>query len=115
MNIAEQLLEIGGFGLAHRREIEMELAYAQRASVHNHRGAIRWALHFPWLKRRLCDRQDHRCCWCGKPMAAAAPRDDRPTFDHVVPLSRGGADEPANLVIACHACNNRRGDADVPP
>jgi 5-methylcytosine-specific restriction endonuclease McrA len=28
------------------------------------------------------------------------PRDDRPTFEHIIPLSRGGEDTPANLAIA---------------
>jgi hypothetical protein len=27
------------------------------------------------------------------------------TVDHVVPVALGGADEPANLVTACHDCN----------
>lgn len=30
-------------------------------------------------------------------------------LDHVLPLSRGGANEPANLVRCCGDCNSRKG------
>lgn len=30
-------------------------------------------------------------------------------LDHVIPLSRGGTDDPANLLAACGACNLRKG------
>lgn len=32
------------------------------------------------------------------------------TVDHVVPLSRGGADGPSNWVLSCLQCNQRKGD-----
>ena len=33
-------------------------------------------------------------------------------MDHVVPLSRGGRHEPANLVWACRSCNSRKSARD---
>jgi 5-methylcytosine-specific restriction endonuclease McrA len=30
--------------------------------------------------------------------------------DHVFPRSRGGSDEPENIVIACQSCNSAKGD-----
>lgn len=44
-------------------------------------------------------RQKGRCYWCGEKVG------DDFHVDHIVPLSRGGADWPDNLVIACPACN----------
>ena len=32
------------------------------------------------------------------------------TFDHVVPLSRGGTDSVDNLALACFHCNRRKSD-----
>jgi 5-methylcytosine-specific restriction endonuclease McrA len=32
--------------------------------------------------------------------------------DHVIPLSRGGLDVPANVVPACEACNTSKGDSN---
>lgn len=32
------------------------------------------------------------------------------TLDHVVPLARGGAHDPGNLVVACAPCNRLKSD-----
>jgi hypothetical protein len=32
------------------------------------------------------------------------------TIDHVIPLSRGGSDNPDNLALACFHCNRRKAD-----
>lgn len=42
----------------------------------------------------------HRCAYCGGPFEHV---------DHVVPLSRGGSNWPANLRPACKACNLSKG------
>lgn len=34
------------------------------------------------------------------------------TLDHKVPLSKGGTWKRTNLVLACHACNQNKGDSD---
>ena len=60
-------------------------------------------------------RRDHgRCRYCG----AVVAREQR-TFDHVVPKSQGGTRTPGNTVLACAACNQRKGgrtpdEADMP-
>lgn len=43
------------------------------------------------------------CVYCGL-------RTRRPTRDHVLPKSRGGADAGQNIVDACHACNCAKAD-----
>lgn len=42
------------------------------------------------------------CAYCGEPTA-------RPHREHVVPLSRGGPDDPTNIVLACASCNLSKG------
>lgn len=32
------------------------------------------------------------------------------SLEHIVPLARGGADEPSNYATTCYACNDTRGD-----
>ena len=40
------------------------------------------------------------CAYCGKACAA--------TIDHVVPIARGGRDEPDNVLPACGSCNSSK-------
>ena len=41
------------------------------------------------------------CAICGQRPAT--------TIDHILPVSRGGTDDPANLQPACWPCNQRKG------
>lgn len=45
------------------------------------------------------------CVYCLKPVT-------RPELDHVVPVSRGGADAPRNWAAACKSCNSSKGPRD---
>jgi 5-methylcytosine-specific restriction endonuclease McrA len=54
--------------------------------------------------RRQYKAQKGRCYYCGVKV------DDTYHVDHVIPLSRGGANGPENLVIACPACNVSKGN-----
>lgn len=45
-------------------------------------------------------RDGFRCVYCG-----AAPTSTVLHVDHVVPKSKGGSDDPSNLVTSCQSCN----------
>jgi 5-methylcytosine-specific restriction endonuclease McrA len=45
------------------------------------------------------------CYWCGRPFNTRRGA----THDHVLPLSRGGANTLQNSVCACFQCNTRKG------
>jgi len=49
----------------------------------------------------------YRCGYCGVSEAQAG---SELTFDHFRPQSKSGTDDVANLVYACHACNEFKGD-----
>lgn len=59
------------------------------------------------LRFEVLKRDQHTCRYCG----GVAP-DVVLTIDHVVPVTLGGSDEPANLVAACKDCNS--GKSSVP-
>jgi len=60
-----------------------------------------------WRRLRLdvLERDGWTCHWCGGPASHA---------DHLLPRSRGGADDPDNLVAACSPCNLSRGAGPGP-
>jgi 5-methylcytosine-specific restriction endonuclease McrA len=53
-----------------------------------------------WSRAGVLLRDSRICGYCGKPAS---------TIDHVLPRSRGGANEWTNTVAACGRCNNRKG------
>ena len=55
------------------------------------------------LRRRF----QFRCGYCGVREGDVGAE---LTVDHFRPRSRGGTDEPDNLVYCCHACNEFKGD-----
>lgn len=73
-------------------------------------------------RRRIYDRDDWRCIWCGRRVATLAAIEQeaqegslRPAaalacLDHVCPRSRGGSNEAGNLVTSCMGCNEARGE-----
>ena len=46
-------------------------------------------------------RQKGKCYYCHKHLT-------KYHVDHVIPLSRGGSNDPSNLVIACPLCNQKK-------
>ena len=58
------------------------------------------------MKRlRIYMRDKFRCQYCGEKKGVAEL-----TLDHILPRSRGGDNSPVNVVTACVACNQRKGD-----
>lgn len=45
-----------------------------------------------------------RCAYCGKEFNLF----DRPTRDHIIPISRGGDNIKENIVPACQSCNSKK-------
>jgi 5-methylcytosine-specific restriction endonuclease McrA len=57
----------------------------------------------PWqiIRAKVFAQKGSQCVYCGN---------DASQVDHVIPRSRGGSGEVANLVPACARCNNAKGD-----
>jgi HNH endonuclease len=55
------------------------------------------------------ERDNHKCIWCGQKADEKSPLH----LDHLIPHSRGGSDDPTNLVSACRWCNDTRHDMKV--
>ncbi|MDZ7779097.1 MAG: HNH endonuclease [Gemmatimonadota bacterium] len=72
-------------------------------------------VHVPRRFRRqvtntfLFARDDYTCQYCGRHRRELKRRQFL-TRDHVLPVSRGGANAWTNVVTSCSSCNNRKGN-----
>ena len=59
------------------------------------------------LERQVAERADNRCEYCRMHQSLQGA-----TFhlEHILPRSRGGSTEPANVAWACPGCNLRKSD-----
>ena len=51
--------------------------------------------------KHICNQYGNKCLCCGR-------ADVKLTVDHVIPLSRGGADSVKNIQPLCHVCNAKK-------
>lgn len=58
-----------------------------------------------WLKAKLIESYNGACQYCG---AIGT------TFDHIVPVSKGGDRGPINVTLACEECNWGKRDDILP-
>ena len=63
-------------------------------------------LYHTTLRAFVIHRDNSTCRYCGK---KAKPVE----LDHVIPRSLGGPNTPWNLVVACHKCNQRKGNKSL--
>lgn len=71
-------------------------AKARQARYRERRGLTesQWSV----LRAQIIERDGEVCGYCAKP---ATP----PFVDHMVPLAKGGSNDPENLIVACGPCN----------
>ena len=70
---------------------------------------VNWSLHpsralsSDWrsVRKIIFARDGHECAYCGD---TEGPFE----IDHKLPRSRGGANDPDNLAVACRPCNRRK-------
>jgi 5-methylcytosine-specific restriction endonuclease McrA len=59
----------------------------------------------PFSRSNVYARDDHRCQYCSQKFAPS-----QLTFDHVLPVARGGHKGWDNIVTCCIPCNRKKGD-----
>src|SRR6266705_3610496 len=78
----------------------------ERQALENKRRALKASNGGIYTKQDVQDkfsRQKGRCYYCQQKLT-------KYHIDHVVPLSRGGSNDQANLVLACPSCNASKKD-----
>lgn len=61
-----------------------------------------------WLKRAVFYRDRGRCVVCGKDLTGTVSRGEEVHYDHIVPLSQGGTNDPTNFQLMCKECNLKK-------
>lgn len=60
----------------------------------------------PHDKRRIYNRQNGLCAYCGQRRNIKYM-----TVDHIIPLSKGGSNKETNLQCTCKMCNYFKGNS----
>lgn len=73
----------------------------QRSAARGTRQEQGYGASWQIVSRQVLERDSYQCFYCPSPATTA---------DHIVPKSRGGSDDPSNLVAACRPCNSAKRD-----
>lgn len=66
-----------------------------------------------YIRTRLAESQNWKCCWCGLRTTHIAGKKNSATIEHIIPVSKGGSNSIENLAMACSSCNNNRKDTEI--
>jgi 5-methylcytosine-specific restriction endonuclease McrA len=58
------------------------------------------------VREYLLEKWGRTCAYCNA-------KDTPLEIEHIVPRSRGGSNRPSNLTIACHPCNQKKGNQEI--
>lgn len=81
-----------------------------RQRTRDRQRAHRWRIK----RTAIFERDGWTCQICHEPVDGSLcyPHHHAATIDHIVPVSRGGTDDPANLQTAHMVCNSSKGDSE---
>ena len=65
------------------------------------------------VRKRVLQRQDYRCYYCGTSLKGFKGRKRQVHIDHRTPPDRGGSNDEDNLAATCQTCNTRKGNRTI--
>ena len=72
-------------------------------------GVVKRCTYLPkWLKDGVFFRDKGRCQICGKDLTCLLSIDNKINYDHIIPLERGGSNDPSNFQLTCESCNTSK-------
>lgn len=61
-----------------------------------------------WVRNATYHRDKGRCVYCNTDLTGIVNTLTAKNFDHMVPLDRGGANDPCNIQLTCESCNKSK-------
>lgn len=65
-----------------------------------------------WLKKAIFHRDQGRCVFCNRDLTGLYNTLSQINFDHIVPLSCHGVNDPTNIQLSCKECNGLKSNKD---
>jgi len=73
-------------------------------------GVVKRCTDLPkWLKNGVFFRDKGRCQICGKDLTCLISTDSKINYDYIIPLEKGGSNDPSNFQLTCKRCNTSKG------
>lgn len=89
-------------------DVVLDLEKSEYPQLEND-GKIVRATYFPvWIKDLILHREHGLCHYCNCLVASSAIPNQEYDIDHMVPIAKGGTNDPTNLVLSCPRCNNKK-------
>jgi 5-methylcytosine-specific restriction endonuclease McrA len=66
-----------------------------------------------WVRDAVFFRDHGRCVFCHANLSGLLSLDRLDPFDHIVPLAKGGINDPTNVQLLCETCNLKKSDCDA--
>lgn len=77
------------------------------------KGVLRRRAAWPtWLSTAVFHRDKGRCQGCQVDLSGVLLLEGRIHIDHIMPLAKGGSNDPTNLQVLCRKCNLKKGQKD---
>jgi hypothetical protein len=72
-------------------------------------GRIPRASYFhKWINQSIIRREGGLCHYCKNVVASPSLDNQNYDIDHMIPIAKGGTNDPTNLVLSCKKCNNQK-------
>lgn len=89
----------------------MKLDKSEHGDIFDEHGNIKRKKDLPqWLKKAVFFKCNGVCQKCGKDLSNMfnIPKDRELQYDHIIPLEKGGVNDPTNFQILCQDCNSHK-------
>lgn len=90
------------------------LVHQEHPSLLNRDGVLKRPKHLPsWLRNGVFNRDHGRCQICYKDLSGLRSAVRDLDYDHIIPLSASGSNDPTNFQLLCSRCNSKKGTRKV--